>query len=402
MATKIQRPFFVNWLAEWQDKDIVKVITGIRRCGKTTVFELFRQHLLAQGVHSEQIISLNFEDPDLGSFTSYQEVWQLIRGRFAKFDRHYVFLDEIQIVPEFEKIVDGLFAKKDCDIYITGSNAKFLSGELATFLTGRYVEIQMQPLSFAEYRAVFPDQPTADCLNDYMRFGGFPFAVQLEKGSRAMSDYLTGILNTIIYKDIAARKGFRDTSTLERLTQFLFDNIGNMLSVNRVVGTFKADGISVQHATLDAFLTAMCEAFLIHKARRYDIKGRELLKNNAKYYLADTGLRRILLGDRGEDFGHIFENIVYLELRRRYREVYVGVLPSGEVDFVTLENGVPHYFQVALSVRDKATLERELSPLRAIRDQHPKFLITLDNNPPLNYNGIRQLSATDFLLSDAT
>ena len=213
-----------------------------------------------------------------------------------------------------------------------------------------------------------------------------------------MGDYLSGILDTILYKDVVARRGIRDAAMLKRLAMFLFDNIGSPLSVNRIAGTFKAGGMSAPHATLGSFLDALCEVFLVFKASRYDIKGREYLKTNAKYYIADPGLRWVLLGDRRGDFGHLLENIVYLELRRRFRNVYVGVLGQGEVDFVAMSNGTPHYYQVSLTVRDDATLARELAPLKAIRDQYPKTLLTLDPDPPFDHDGILQESAIDFLL----
>lgn len=396
--TTIKRPYFTHWLDQWKDRDVIKVVTGIRRCGKTTLFELFRAALSAQGVADEQIVSVNFEDPDVGEFSTFREAWTAIRGKMPTARRAYLFLDEVQLVPDFERLVDGLYAKKDADIYITGSNATFLSGELATFLTGRYVEIQMQPLSFAEYRSAFPKQDVRDVFRQYLRFGGFPFAALLPMEPRVQFDYLSGVLNTILYKDIFARKGIRDGALLRRLVRFVFDNVGNLLSVNRIVGMLKAEGLPVQTATLDAYLESLCESFLVYRARRYDIKGRQYLKTNAKYYVADLGLRRVLLGDKGGDFGHVVENVVYLELLRRYRDVAVGALGAGEVDFVVLENGLPRYFQVALSVRDEAVLKRELAPFRSIRDQYPKTLLTLDDDPPLDHGGIRQLNVMDFLL----
>ena len=398
MEAVIQRPRYIEWLNSWRDKDIIKVVTGIRRSGKTTLLELYREKLMAEGVPRERLVSINFEDPSVGEFPDYRTAWNFIRGQFPSSGKTYVFLDEVQLVPDFERVVDGLFAKKDCDVYITGSNAKFLSGDLATFLTGRYVEIQIGPLSFAEYQAAFPDRHRTDAFNDYLRFGGFPFAASLPADSRPMHDYLSSILDTILYKDIVARKGIRDAAMLKRLARFLFDNIGSPLSVNRIVGTFKAEGISVPHSTLDSFLDALCEVFLVLKASRFDIKGRDYLKTNAKYYIADPGLRLVLLGDRGGDVGHVFENLVYLELKRRYRDVYVGTVDGREVDFVAFRNAAPRYFQVALSVRDEATLARELAPLKAIRDQYPKTLITLDYDPPWNHGGIRQVNAIDFLL----
>lgn len=212
------------------------------------------------------------------------------------------------------------------------------------------------------------------------------------------TDYLSGILNTILYKDIAAKHGIRDLNIFQRLTSFIFDNIGNLLSVNKIAGTFKNNGFAINNKTIDSYLDLLCDAFLIHRARRYDIRGRELLKTNAKYYIADTGLRRLLLADKPSDLGRVLENIVYLELKRRYREVFVGTLGVHEIDFVALENAVPHYYQVALTTREETTLIRELAPLQAIRDNHPKILLTLDRDPPANFNGIKKINVIDFLL----
>ncbi len=396
--SRIERKWFTDWLASWRDKDVIKVVTGIRRCGKTTLLELFRERLANDGVPVDSIISLNFEDPDCASFASWREAWEFIKPGIKQTGKTYIFLDEVQNVPEFEKLVDGLYSRKNLDVYITGSNAKFLSGELATFLTGRYVEIRLQPLYFAEYLTLFPKHDAHAVFNDFLRFGGFPFAAQLANGSRSQHDYLSGILDTILYKDVMARNGYRDAATLKRIVRFLFDNIGNLLSVNKIVGMFKSEGFSVPHATLDTYIDALCQTFLLDRVDRYDIKGRQYLKTTAKYYIADMGLRRTLLGTKGEDFGHLLENAVYLELRRRFREIYVGVLNDGEVDFVTIENGIPCYFQVAYTVRSETTLARELSPLKSIRDNHPKFLLTLDNDPPLDHGGIKRLNIVDFLL----
>lgn len=399
MWTQIERTTFMEWLDFWRDKPIIKVITGIRRCGKTTLLELYRQKLLSEGVDERQIVSVNFEDPDLGDFTAFRDAWTFIRAKMDdNLPKTYVFLDEVQRVPDFERLVEGLFVKKNVDVYITGSNAKFLSGELATFLTGRYVEIAMQTLSFAEYRPLFPALETWPAFNDFMRFGGFPFAARLVGEPRAHSDYLGAILNTILYKDVVARVGLRDAAMLNRLVRFLFDSIGSPLSVNRIAGTLKAEGLSIQNRTVDAYVEALCESFLFHKVRRYDVKGKAILKTNSKYYAADTGLRRIAIGDRAGDLGHILENVVFLELRRRHKEVFMGAVGEREVDFVVFENAQPRYFQVALTVRDPATLERELRPLQAIPDQYPKTLLTLDPDPPMDCNGIHQLCVTNFLL----
>lgn len=396
--SKIDRRWFTDWLSSWRDKDVIKVVTGIRRCGKTTLFELFREKLACDGIAADRIISINFEDPDYASFPDWRPVWEFIKPQIPKSGKTYIFLDEVQNIPEFEKLVDGLYSRKNLDVYITGSNAKFLSGELATFLTGRYVEIRLQPLHFAEYATLFPGRDAHTVFNDFLRFGGFPFAAQLENGSRTQHDYLSGILDTILYKDVMAKNGYRDAATLKRIVKFLFDNIGNLLSVNKIVGMFKSEGFTVPHATLDTYIDALCQTFLLDRVDRYDIKGRQYLKTTAKYYVADTGLRRTLLGTKGEDFGHLLENVAFLELRRRFREIYVGVLGNGEVDFVAIENGIPRYFQVAYTVRDEATLARELAPLRTIRDNHPKFLLTLDNDPPLDHDGIKRINFAEYLL----
>lgn len=399
MTSTINRPYFTDWLSSWRDKDIIKVVTGIRRCGKTTLLKLFRDKLLAEGVDPRQIISVNFEDPDIGVFRTFADAWAFVRSKMDdSLDKIYIFLDEVQQVPEFERLVDGLFVKNNTDVYITGSNAKFLSGELATFLTGRYVEIVMQPLSFAEYHSAFPELPKSEAFANYMRIGGFPFVTTLAGNDESRKDYLSAIFDTIIYKDVLARLGLRDGAILKRIVRFIFDNTGNPLSVNRIAGTLKADGTTIANRTIDTYINALCETFLVHHAARYDIKGRNYLKTLGKYYIADQGLRSIVTGERGGDMGHVFENIVFLELKRRYRDVYVGTVDGKEVDFVAFENAAPRYFQVALSVRDETTLKRELAPFKTIRDQYPKTLITLDNDPPLDHNGIRQVNAVDFLL----
>ena len=398
---KINRPHFINWLDLWRDKDIIKVVTGIRRCGKTTLLDLYREKLIAEGIPATQIIAINFEDPETPAFATFRDAWKYLKSMMVTEERYYVFLDEVQIVPEFERFIDGVFAKKICDLYVTGSNAKFLSGELATFLTGRYVEIQLHPLSFAEYCTVFPDKRPFELLPEYRRFGGFPMSAALPQTATVQTDYLSGILNTILYKDILARNNIRDAELLKRLLKFIFDNIGNLLSVNRISGTFNADGFSVTNKTVDSYLAMLEDSFLVHRVQRYDIKGRETLKTLSKYYLADTGLRRLLVSDNNRDLGHILENIIYLELRRRFSEVYIGVFGNGEVDFVAIKEATPTYVQVALTTLEESTLDRELAPLLAIRDSYPKYLLTLDPLPPADEKGIKCMSVIDFLLDRA-
>lgn len=396
----MERPEAMAWLDAWRDKHIIKVITGIRRCGKSTVLAQYRDRLLAQGIPPGRIAFFDFEDPDTPEFASWKEAWEAIRPVAGGPEKGYVFLDEVQRVPDYEKLVDGLSARKNADIYITGSNAYVLSGDLGTFLTGRYVEYQLHPLSFAEFHdgAAAP-AGLAERFHDYLRFGGFPFAAGLHGAPRQVRDYLLGVLNTILFKDVVTRHRIKETALLQRLVRFLFSNIGSLVSVHRVVGAFKSDGLSTSAATIDSFLSALCETYLFHRADRYDIRGKGYLKTNAKYYAADTGLRQALLGAKDADAGHLLENIVYLELKRRFDEVYVGQLAAGEVDFVTFDGGIPSYWQVALTVRDPAVLARELAPLRAIRDHHRKTVLTLDLDPVSDHDGILVRPLLPFLLS---
>lgn len=399
----MERPDAMAWLDAWRDKHIIKVITGIRRCGKSTVLALYRDHLLAGGVPPGRIAFFDFEDPDTPEFSSWKEAWEAIRPSVSGSARGYVFLDEVQRVPDHEKLVDGLAARKNTDVYVTGSNAYVLSGDLATFLTGRYVEYQFHPLSFAEFHAASATPAgLAERFHDYLCFGGFPFAAGLHSAPRQVRDYLLGVLNTILFKDVVTRHRIKETALLQRLVRFLFSNIGSLVSVNRVVGAFKADGVSTSVATIDSFLSALCETYLFHRADRYDIRGKDYLKTNAKYYAADTGLRQALLGAKDANLGHLLENIVYLELKRRHGEVYVGQMPRGEVDFVTFDDGIPSYWQVALTVRDPAVLARELAPLRAIRDHHRKTVLTLDLDPLSDHDGILVRPLLPFLLEPSS
>ena len=395
----IARPHYLNWLERWRDRDVIKVVTGLRRCGKSTLFQLYRQNLLDSGVAGDQIVSLNFEDPELDFLQTRADVWNHLKPRIHAKRKSYVFLDEIQRIPEFERLVDGLYVKKNLDVYITGSNAYMLSGELATFLSGRYVEIQMMPLSFSEYvQGVGATGGYLEHYRDYLRFSSFPYAVSLNKDADMVKDYLAGIFTTVLMKDIVARKGIRDVPLLERVTRFLFDNIGNLTSLRKVCGTLVSSGSKIAQHTLESYAEALCETFLLYRVGRYDIKGKDLLKTGYKYYAADIGLRHYLLGGRGGDDGRILENVVFLELKRRSREVFVGKVGNTEVDFVTRDGGDIRYYQVAASVADAGTLARELAPLASIKDHYPKHLITLDYSLPTSHNGIRQVNALDFLL----
>lgn len=395
-----RRNQYLDALCEWRDKDVIKVLTGIRRCGKSTLLELFREDLLSSGVAESSIVFINFEDPDVPDFKVWRDVWDYIKPRLAANGRNYVFLDEIQRVEEFEKLVDGLSARKNIDVYITGSNAYLLSGELATYLSGRYVEIAVQPLSFAEYcqaKNVKGDYPRH--YSNYVRFGSFPYSLTLGDESELISDYLDGIYNTVLVKDVLKRKRLSDAGLVERVARFLFDNIGNVSSVRNMAGVISNSGIKTNANTVDGYLDALCQAYLFRKAQRFDIRGKELLRNGCKYYAADMGLRARALGHRVGDTGRILENVVYLELLRRSVNVFVGQHDGKEVDFVTRDGGDLHYFQVSETVRSAETRAREYAPLLAIRDNYPKTLITLDEEPRASLDGIQQINAYEFLLN---
>ncbi|MBQ6339194.1 MAG: ATP-binding protein [Kiritimatiellae bacterium] len=399
----ISRPYYLRQLGRWRDRDVIKVITGVRRCGKSTVLQMFRDELRKTGVSDGQMIVLNFDDPDTPEFPTWRDVWNYIKPRLKTNVRMYVFLDEVQRISEFEKLVDGLHSRKDMDVYVTGSNAYLLSGELATFLSGRYVELKMQPLSFREYcDAVGGEGDYARKYMDYLRRSSFPYAVSFGMDMGLVGDYLDGIYNTVLVKDVLRRKRLSDAGLVDRIARFLFDNIGNVTSLRNIAGSLSAGGVKTNGNTVEGYVDALCDAFLFRKAERYDIRGRELLSSGCKYYAADIGLRYRLSGNRAGDSGRVLENIVYLELLRRSNNVLVGQHDGREVDFVTRDGDVMRYYQVSESVRDEATRNREFAPLMAIRDHHPKTLITLDEDLPSSLNGIRQVNAYDFLLNDLT
>ncbi len=395
----INRPFYLERLAKWREKDLIKVITGVRRCGKSVLLELFRNELLRLGVKPNQFVAINFEDPDTPEYKGWKEVWSDIKPRLLDGKMTYVFLDEIQRVPEFEKLVDGLHTRRNVDVYITGSNAYLLSGELATYLSGRYVELQMQPLSFREYcSAKNVRDGYARHYVDYLRRSSFPYALSLDEDIGLVGDYLDGIYNTVLVKDVLKRKKLSDAGLVDRLARFLFDNIGNLTSLRNVATCLCASGTKTNANTVEGYVDALCDAFLFRKACRYDIRGRELLQSGCKYYAADIGMRFRILGNRVGDSGRILENVVYLELLRRSSNVFVGSHDGREVDFVTRDDGSVHYYQVAETVRDERTRTREFAPLKAIHDHFPKTLITLDEDLPSSLDGIRQVNAYDFLL----
>lgn len=395
----IQRREYLDKLIAFKDKQLIKIVTGIRRCGKSTLLELYQEYLKEHGVGSEQIISINFEDLDYEELTDYRKLYAYLKERLADGKMTYIFLDEVHHIDDFPKVVDSLYIKKNVDIYITGSNAYMLSSEIATLISGRYVQIEMLPLSFKEY------MESTGSMNDrgikyaeYLENSSFPYTLELKGQPNEIRDYLEGIYNTIVVKDIVNRKKITDTMMLKSVLRFVFDNIGNPLSSKKIADTMTSEGRKIDAKTVEKYLEALSESYIIYQAKRYNIKGKQYLKTLEKYYVVDIGMRYMLLGSQQADAGHILENVVYLELLRRGYEVYVGKVGEYEVDFVAQNHKGITYFQVALSVREEATLERELRPLQAIRDHYPKMILTLDEDPEAQYDGIRRINARDWML----
>ena len=395
----IIREEYLNKLKLLKDKNIIKIVTGIRRCGKSTLLLQFRDWLIEQGVKKSQIILINFEDLEYEDLTDYKSLHKYIKEHLKKNVKTYVFLDEIQNVDKFPKVLDSLQLNPDVDLYVTGSNAYMLSSEIATLISGRYIQIEMLPLSFKEYciaKDGFEDRITK--YTDYLLSSSFPYVLELDSNPNIIRDYLESIYNTIVIKDIMNRKQVTDSMMLQSVLKFIFDNIGNPLSTKKIADTMTSDGRKIDSKTIEKYLAALKESYIIYQAKRYDIKGKQYLKTLDKYYVVDIGLRYMLLGKRGMDAGHILENVVYLELLRRGYDVYVGKVDSFEVDFVAQNQDGNHYYQVALTVRDEATLAREIRPLQIIQDDYPKVILTLDDDPSRDIEGIKIINARDWLL----
>ncbi len=395
----IERTEYLDELKRWKDKDLIKVVTGIRRCGKSTLFELFIKYLKNEGIKDDHIISINLESPDY-TFEGYKELYNYVKEKIVDNEKYYVFLDEVQVVDSFQKAVDGLYIKKNIDVYITGSNAYLLSGELATLLSGRYVEIKMLPLSFKEYITAFDDKNYVQLFLNYMKNGGMPGNISILKTNpNDIDKYFDGIFSTIVYKDIMARNNINDKMLLESILKFIFDSIGSPISTKRISDTLTSKGMLTSNHTVENYITAFLESFLIYKAERFDVKRKNLLVRDYKYYVVDPGLRSYLLGKKADsDMGHILENIVYLELLRRGYKVYVGKVDDLEVDFVAENRDGLKYYQVALTVRDDKILERELKSLQKTGDYYPKILLTLDMDLETDYDGIKKMNVVDWLL----
>ena len=385
----INRPQYLNQLISFKDKELIKIVTGIRRCGKSTLFDLYCDYLKSIGIEENQIIRINLEDADFYFVENYIDLYNYINEKLLPDKKNYVFIDEVQNIQKFQKTCDSLYIKKNVDLYITGSNAYLLSGELATLLSGRYVEIKMLPLSFKEYISYVGESDLIMKYNKYLVNSSFPYTLNLQ-AKQEIRAYLEGIYNSIILKDIATRKNISDISALESIIRFMADNIGNICSSTKIANSMTSAGKKISVPTVESYLTALVDAFVLYKAERYDIKGKQYLNTGAKYYLSDIGLRYYLLGSKKADEGHLLENIVYLELLRRGYEIHIGKVGNNEVDFIAINDMGEEYYQVAYTVQDESTLTRELLPLDNINDHNPKYLLTMDFTPYTSHNGIKQ------------
>lgn len=398
---RLERTVYLNKLIAFKDKHFIKIITGIRRCGKSTLMEIYRDYLYTQGIEEEQIIYINFEDYDFRALRAPENLHAYVKERMVSDKMTYVFLDEIQHVTDWQEVVDSFHIKKNLDIYITGSNAYLLSSEIATFISGRYVEIKMLPLSFKEYvTAAGTESNLSRSYLDYIESSSFPYALELRNQPKELQDYLEGIYNTVVIKDLVSRKKISDVMMLESVARFVFDNIGSYMSTKKIADTMTSSGRKIDVKTVEKYVDALRESFIVYQAKRYNIKGKQYLKTLEKYYVVDIGLRYMLLGSRSIDIGHILENVIYLELLRRGYDVYVGKVDDFEVDFVAMEQKRITYFQVAASVRDENTLKRELSSLQKINDHYQKFILTLDEDPEADYDGIRRINALEWLMGN--
>lgn len=394
----IQRPEYLKELIRFKDKELIKVVTGIRRCGKSTMLEIFKDYLVGEGIDEEQIISINLEDLKYNFIKDYMDLYNYINDKLNKNKKNYVFIDEIQIIPNFQKVADSLYINKNVDLYITGSNANLLSSELSTLLSGRYIEIKMLPLSFKEYKKAMNIEDLEEVYKRYISLGSFPYSVNLNEDE--VSKYLGSLYNDVIIKDVMIRKGISDETMLKSVANFALDNIGNLFSINNIANTMTSDGRAINVRTVERYLEGFTESFFLYKANRYDIKGKQYLKTGEKYYVSDLGIRYFMLGRKVGDRGHILENVVYLELLRRGYDVYIGKVDDFEVDFVAIDSNGKKYVQVCETLKDNENkiLTRELNSLQKINDNYEKIILTLDKIPMSNEEGIIVKNVLDWLL----
>jgi hypothetical protein len=403
----INRAQYLNKLINWKDKPIIKVITGVRRCGKSSLLLLFKDYLKDNQVQDQHIIHMNFESMLFDEINDYRDLYKKITESISTAaEKHYILLDEIQLIDHWEKCVNGIMVDYDVDVYITGSNSYLLSSELSTLISGRFVEIKMLPLSFREYidfsetKIINNRQELEYRFDEFIKYGGFPSLTIYGNQEEFAEDFLTGIYNTVVMKDIIQRNQVRDPALLENLIRFLAANVGSIVSTRKISNYLSSAGRKVSSDTIDNYLRMIESSFIIYKANRYDLKGKLFLKTLEKYYIVDSGIRNMLAGPRNIDEGHVLENIIYLELIRRGYQVSIGKLGNLEVDFIAVKQSEKIYVQVSLTIHDQSTREREIKPLKAIRDNYPKFIITMDKVIFDDFDGIKIVNAIDFLLNN--
>ncbi len=404
----IERKEYLDKLIAWKDEQVIKVVSGIRRCGKSTLLELYKDYLKKNGVNDAQIVSVNFEELENEWLLDYTALYKYLIQKLQKGQMTYFFLDEIQKVSGFEKVVDSLYVKQDVDLYITGSNSYLLSSELATLLSGRYVEIKMLPFSFKEYAQTRAESDLENVFAEYMQNGSFPYVTTISDAKEKVGTYIEGIYNTVVVKDIEERqnrkeksgsnRNVNDIALLRNIAKYLASVIGSPVSVKGITDYIVSSGRKVSQNTVGDYIEALTEAFIFYPVERYDISGKQLLKQNGKFYIVDLGLRRYLLQKRSYDLGYSIENIVYLELIRRGYTVSVGKVGNLEVDFVAKKGDKVEYIQVSASLTDQTTFDREMSSLVKIKDNYPKMILTLDKFTLGNYEGIEVKNVIDWLL----
>jgi len=396
----IEREIYLKQLIDFKDKQVIKVISGIRRCGKSTLLLQFIDYLKKLSIDDNKIVYINLESAQYYAIDTYQELYKLIAQKITKEIHCYIFIDEVQNVEHFEKAVNSLSIDFDVDIYLTGSNAYMLSSEISTLLSGRYVEIKMLPLSFKEYATQWKDQDHEITFYQYMKYGGFPFLAK-EIDENIINNYLEGIYNTVVLKDVVKRNNLKDISLLENVLKMVLSSIGSLISPSSISKMFKNVGKNVTNETVEKYIEMFCNAFILNKAVRYDIKGKAYLKTIQKYYVTDLGLRNNLLGYRQIEVTHALENIIYFELLRRGYKVDIGKVNNNEIDFIARKNEKIEYYQVSYTVNNSIdTLERELRPFNHISDHYQKFLITMDKDFISDFNGITKINAIEWMLAD--
>ena len=403
----VKRREYLDALTQWKDERVIKVVTGIRRCGKSTLLAQFQSLLLENGVPAEQIVSVNFEELEYEELLDYKQLYAYLKGHLVPDKTTYIFLDEIQKVPYFEKVVDSLYVKPNVDIYITGSNAYLLSGDLATLLTGRYVEIKMLPLSFREFLEI-TGLDVQKGFAEYLQNGGLPYVASMERTAEKVETYLEGIYNTVIVKDIEDRQSRResdpnkrkvnDITLLKTIARYLSSVIGSPVSIRSITNYLVSNGRKVSPNTVGDYIEALSESFIFYPVDRFDLVGKQLLKGNKKLYIVDLGLRNHILPRRNYDLGFSLENTVYFELLRRGYKVTIGKYGNTEVDFVAEKQQVYKYFQVTADMTVQETFHREMRPLKNIRDNYEKTILTSDQLTTGNYNGIQVKNIIEWLL----